>query len=278
MMPTKNLRGHTIPLPTEASFTIDAIFEAFGESIHDVIPVANSTARGQLVSDMVAKSKGPSASNPLVVHRADAPGLHRIEYTVDGTVWVPASGLLRFVDKAAATSWATSNPGMLSPGDRAVVGGVDYVWAGTAWRPAKTFGLAVRTADPMTIGAGSYSRYDANTFWATNTGDGVAQGVTYNNGWVITTPGWYDVFYHLITTGSFVAGIQVSAASLASFTDLMAPVSAVAQSSIAAGSGYTRVKLAAGDVVQLWAISLGSGVGVVTSKGQRFGISLVETS
>lgn len=277
MMPTTNVRKHIVPLGSEVSLTRQVIYTQFGESIHDVVPVANATERAQLVTDMNAKGKGPSAANPLVVHRADAPGLHRIESTVDGSAWVPASGVLRFVDLASATAWATAYGGLLSQGDVAYIGGIEHVYTGTTWHPTRTFGLAVRTASPLTIAPGAYARYDASTYWVT-TGDGAAQGVTYNNGWVITTPGWYDVSYHLISTSSFFAGLQVSASSLPSFTDLMAPVSAVGQSSIAAGSGYTRVKLAAGDVVQLWAISLGSGVGVVTSKGQRFGISLVETS
>ncbi|WP_424446459.1 hypothetical protein [Microbacterium sp. CH-015] len=131
-MPTTNLRKHTIPTGSEASFTRETLFKLFGESIHDIVTVANTTARSQLVSAMVAAGKGPSTTNPLVVFRVDAPGLHRLEYTTDGTVWITAGGPLEFADLAAASSWATANPGLLATGDRCVAGGVEYRWRG-AW-------------------------------------------------------------------------------------------------------------------------------------------------
>lgn len=248
-------------------------------SINDAIPVANTTERAQVVSALNALSLGPTSTRPVSFMRGDAPGLHRLEYTYDGTAFLTASGTLTFADLTAANAWAASNSGLLSQGDIALVGGIEHVYTGTTYHPTRTFGLAVRNAAALTIASGSYARYDANTYWVTNTGDGAAQGVTYNNGWVVTTPGWYDVSFHLISTTAFFAGIQINAASVSAFTELIAPVSAVAQSSIAAGSGYGRVKLAASDVVQLWGIGLGAGAGITaSSKGQRFAISLVETS
>lgn len=133
MMPTTNVRKHVVPLGTEVSLTRQVIYTQFGESIHDVVPVSGVTARSQLLADMVARGIGPSASNPLVVHRADARGLHRIEYTTGGDVWAPASGLLDFPTKSAADSWATANPGMLTLGDEATIPGGTLWWNGTKW-------------------------------------------------------------------------------------------------------------------------------------------------
>ncbi len=130
MMPTTNLRKHVIPLGSEASLTREVLFKLFGESIHDIVPVANVTARGQLVAAMVEAGKPPTSSDPLVVFRADAPGLHRIEYTTDGSVWVVAGGPLAFTDITAAKSWATANASLLSNGDRCLAGGIEYVWRG----------------------------------------------------------------------------------------------------------------------------------------------------
>ena len=152
MMPTTNLRKHVTPLGSEVSLTREVIYTQFGESIHDVIPVANVTARGQLVTDMVAKGKGPSAANPLVVYRADAPGLHRIESTTDGVAWVPSSSLPHFPDVAAATSFATANPGLLTVGDRCVAGSTTYVWSGSAWQNG---GMAVAGITAPLVGSGS---------------------------------------------------------------------------------------------------------------------------
>lgn len=129
-----NARKHVIPAGTETNVTRETIFETFGNSMHDLIPVANTTERAQAVLDLVAAGVGPSSTNPVVVVRGDAPGLHRIEYSYDGTVFLPASGVLQFASLAAATSWATANPGLLITGDRCRINGADYEWAG-AWYP-----------------------------------------------------------------------------------------------------------------------------------------------
>ncbi len=147
MMPTTNARKQVIPLGTEASFTRATIFEQFGLSISDVVPVANVTDRAQVVSDLTAKGRGPTSTRPLVVIRADAPGLHRIEYTYDGSVWLPASGVMTFPTITDATSFATANSGLLSVGDRCRIGGIDFRWTGTLWVRPNAAGLIARSTD-----------------------------------------------------------------------------------------------------------------------------------
>lgn len=132
-VPTTNARKHVIPAGADQSITRETIFAAFGNSIRDVIPVANATERGQIVDALVAKGQGPTAARPLVTLRADAPGLHRIEYSSNGTVWLSASGVLTFASKAAADSFGTANGGLLSVGDECRVGSARYTWSGTAW-------------------------------------------------------------------------------------------------------------------------------------------------
>jgi hypothetical protein len=134
-MPTQNARKHTIPTGAETSVTPETIFETFGNSIRDVVPVANVTERSLLVQALTnaEPSQAPTAARPLVVLRADAPGLSRIEYTTDGSVWIAVTGLIRFASKSDADSWALSNGALLSGSDRALVNGVPYVWSGTAW-------------------------------------------------------------------------------------------------------------------------------------------------
>lgn len=132
-MPTTNARGHVIPAGTETSFNRATIFNTWGNSIRDIPAVANTTERAQLVSALTTAGQAPSSTKPLYVYRADAPGLHRIEYTQDGSVWVPASGTLRFTDDAARDSWTTSNSGLLGVGDLCMSGGVPQEWLGTAW-------------------------------------------------------------------------------------------------------------------------------------------------
>lgn len=79
-------RKHTVPAEGETPR-----FEAFNElgaSVNDIVPVANVTARAQLVSDLVAEGNGPTTARPLFVARGDANPGARIESTTDGTTWV----------------------------------------------------------------------------------------------------------------------------------------------------------------------------------------------
>lgn len=101
-------------------------------SINDVVPVANATEAGQ-VAVAVAAAGQVLASNPLFVSRADARGLHRIEYTYNGTVWLPASGVLAFANLTDATSWAATNGAYLTVGDLCRIGAFDFKWNGSAW-------------------------------------------------------------------------------------------------------------------------------------------------
>lgn len=129
----QNARQHTIPAGSETSVNRATFFETFGNSIHDVVPVANATARAALVGDLDAAGQDVTSSNPLVVLRGDAPGGHRVEYSYDGSVWLPASGVHHFSSKAAADSFGTANGSLLSVGDRAYAAGVELTWTGTQW-------------------------------------------------------------------------------------------------------------------------------------------------
>lgn len=157
-MPGTNARKHKIPLGTELSVNRATIFQEFGESIRDIVPVANVTERSQLVADLTAAGEGPTTARPLYVYRVDAPGLHRIECTVNGTVWVPASGTLSFASASAASSFATSNGGLLTVGDQALIGGLPYKWSGTSWVPLQ--GSLAKFARPTTsdsaVSSGTY--------------------------------------------------------------------------------------------------------------------------
>lgn len=111
----------------------ETIFETFGNSIRDVVTVANTTERDQLVADLAAAGEGPATSKALVVYRQDAPGMHQLEYSTDGTVFVPASGVPKFANDTARDSWTTSNGGRLSIGDRCISNDVTYQWTGSVW-------------------------------------------------------------------------------------------------------------------------------------------------
>jgi len=75
-------RKHTVPAGGELPER--AAINRLADSIIDIVPVANTTARAQLLVDL---GWAPSTARPLLVFRGDAPAGGEIEYTVDGTNW-----------------------------------------------------------------------------------------------------------------------------------------------------------------------------------------------
>lgn len=128
-----NARKHEVPAGSETSVSRATIFETFGNSINDIVPVANVLERTQLVTALTAAGEAPSSTRPLAVLRGDAPAARRLEYSYDGTVWIPAAGVFDFASKSAADTFGTSYPGLLTVGDKAMVAGFEYVWTASGW-------------------------------------------------------------------------------------------------------------------------------------------------
>lgn len=150
-MPTTNARKHKIPAGGEQTVNRKTIFEDWGNSIRDIVPVATVNERTQVVNALTTAGEGPTAARPLVVLRADARGMHRIEYTTDGTVWVPASGVMEFASLTAATSFATSSGGYLTVGDRCRISGIEWRWSAAKWLPAGNGLIAAAQVMPTSL-------------------------------------------------------------------------------------------------------------------------------
>lgn len=116
-----NARGQTVIAVGEP--VTRARINGLLDGIADIRPVANVTARAQLVADLAAApgSQAPSVSRPLYVDRADAPPLAHIERTQDGTTWetlFTEAGRTYTVESAGGgnlgTTWSeASNPARL---------------------------------------------------------------------------------------------------------------------------------------------------------------------
>lgn len=78
-------RKHIVPAAGETPRR--AVINDLAASINDIVPVANATARAQLVADVV--NVGHAWPRPLYVDRADAHPARRLEVTIDGATWVP---------------------------------------------------------------------------------------------------------------------------------------------------------------------------------------------
>ena len=76
-------RTHTIPLAGETPRR-QAIIDGFA-SVNDIVPVANTTARAQVLADLTAAGQAPTAARPLYVMQTDT----REVWEHNGTTWSP---------------------------------------------------------------------------------------------------------------------------------------------------------------------------------------------
>lgn len=125
-------------------------------SINDPVPVASATEQAQIVTALSTTSYPVGPTRPLTTVRADARGLHQIEVTRDGSVFVPVSGVLTFTSLTLANTFAASYSALLSVNDHAIIAGLDYVWDGTAWAARQSAWTAVPAYDGTWSVAGAY--------------------------------------------------------------------------------------------------------------------------
>lgn len=113
--------------PTRAAFAAAVL------SISGVVPATNATDQAQIVSGLASTAYPVGSTRPLTTTRGDAPALHQVEVSRDGTVFVPQSGVLHFASDSARDTWTTSNSSLLVAGDRCVSASVEFAWNGTVW-------------------------------------------------------------------------------------------------------------------------------------------------
>lgn len=157
-------------------------------SVNDIVPVASATEQAQIATALSGTDFPVGASRPLVTARANARGLHMVELSTDGSVFVPVSGVLSFTTKTAANSWATANAALLTVGDRCVAAGLDYRWSGSAWKGVLPYGekwsgvtssVGIVTVNhPLAAEPASIVVTDYNSGGAPNTRKVIVSGVT----------------------------------------------------------------------------------------------------
>jgi len=59
--------------------------------------------------------------------------MHPGEYSEDGSVWIPFSGVMHFANDGARDTWTTANSAYLVQGDECVSNGIQQMWSGSAW-------------------------------------------------------------------------------------------------------------------------------------------------
>lgn len=101
-------RKHTVPAGGERPERA-AINRALA-SVNDIVPVANTTERAQLVADLTADGQPPTAARPLYVHRADMSAVGGLEYTINGTTWIVVSSYdTGWIDWAGVGGWGAAS-------------------------------------------------------------------------------------------------------------------------------------------------------------------------
>lgn len=84
-MSSLDARRHTIP-DGEDTPSRAGVFAAL-LTVRDPIPVANTTERTQVLSDLATEGIVPDTDEPVFVFRADAGAGRELEYTTDGATW-----------------------------------------------------------------------------------------------------------------------------------------------------------------------------------------------
>ena len=153
-------------------------------SVNDLVPVASATEQAQVVDALSGSDFPVGASRPLATVRGNARGLHSIEVSRDGSVFVPASGVLSFSSRANADSWAAANSGLLSYGDQATLADVLLWWNGTKWLGASPTSPNFTTVSGVTYSAATDSPALLRSDRGYVTGDGVvvSTSATFNEG------------------------------------------------------------------------------------------------
>jgi hypothetical protein len=135
-------RGHTVPAASD--HPARATLLNLSSSIRDVAVVANTTARGTLITNLTSAGIGPTTSNPVLVFRTDS---LTYEASTDGTNWTT---LARRTDSTYVPVWGSS-------GTQPTLGNGTIV--GTYSQDDKfiDFEVALTLGTTSTVGTGSYT-------------------------------------------------------------------------------------------------------------------------
>jgi hypothetical protein len=141
----EDLRKHVSPISgSEAARR--ASITALSMTINDIVPVASTTERNVLLTNLIAAGHGPTSTKPLYVDRTDLGTLERH----DGTNWLT---MLSYGPWRAYTPTAKTNSVALALGNGTVTGRYQYT-SGTVTGVARfTFGSSsgFNSAGSMTL-------------------------------------------------------------------------------------------------------------------------------
>lgn len=123
-------------------------FNNLSLSINDIIPVANTTERAQVINDLVAAGAGPTSTRPVYV---DVAGV--LWRTTDGTTW---GTLLPAFPYWIGTRTAPSSVASATGGDGTLI----------TWATTETTGGITNSAGTLTVPVAGVYHIDCWLAWA----------------------------------------------------------------------------------------------------------------
>ena len=197
--------GLTIPGPsptTTPATPIQNHWNNLGTSLNGriVVPVASVTARAALVAALTAEGYTISASNPIIVWRADAGAGRQLEVSINGTTWAN----ITHTATVGATGAVASSGAMVRMGDAAAV----VADGSSTYRITVTMAAAYSTVSGDRVDIGIIRPNDTVVFATRN----VTLSGVWGNGQTITvfdTPSAGSIVY----SGSFQRVVGTGACS-----------------------------------------------------------------
>lgn len=158
-----DIRRHTAPAAGETPRRQS--INDLSLTVNDIVYVANTTARAQLVAGLNTAGVGPSTTRPIYVHRGDATAGKELEYTTDGTTWTSVAAPLAIgrLERSVGLNVPTA------------------AWTAVGWSTSDVTGIGWDSPNLVVTTAGWY-RLDAVVRFAAASAGRRAVGISLNNG------------------------------------------------------------------------------------------------
>lgn len=160
-MATTDANGQVFYGPTDPVEPLQALFNGVSTAVStkmssetQVVRIANVAGRTAAVAARTTAGRAITAADPLLAWRADAPGLAKEEYTIDGTNWRATSPRIDVDGAANADAFFKASTVAITTNSN---GDATYVFAQPF--PNRLLTLQVTEATPTTQLGGFYLKF-----------------------------------------------------------------------------------------------------------------------
>lgn len=200
----------------------------------------------------------------------------RVIMAWSGSTWFQVTTATFASAAARDTAYAKASAAYRVAGAKSALTSIpdnEFVYTGSAWVPASPGAIAIRVVRASNTPALSTAYVDlsASANWSTATPAAQNRGfAAYSNGITIPTTGVYRVGYSLASSASFLAGVTINKNTAVSFADFEVIASADPVQNVSAMAASEEVRLAANDVLRLYAIAASGTPALSASVGSFY--------